>query len=38
MGDYKWARSLLDRSYEKRGLPRITDMPKAVNIEIKGEK
>jgi hypothetical protein len=30
--------SLLDRLYAKKGLPRITEMPKANNIEIKGSK
>lgn len=30
--------SLLDRLNAKKGLPRIEDMPKATNIEIKGSK
>ncbi len=30
--------SLMDRLYMKKGLPRITEMPMATNIEIKGNK
>lgn len=30
--------SLLDRLYDKKGLPKITEMPDALNLEIKGEK
>lgn len=30
--------SLLDRLYAKKGLPRIKEMPKATNIEIRGRK
>jgi hypothetical protein len=30
--------SLLDRLYDKKGLPRITEMPKATNITIVGRK
>lgn len=30
--------SLSDRLYNKNGLPRITEMPKTINIEIKGSK
>lgn len=29
---------LLDRLYDKKGLPRITEMPKATNITIVGSK
>ena len=30
--------SLLDRLYEKKGLPRITEVPDATNISIEGRK
>ena len=30
--------SLLDRLYEKKGLPRITEMLNAINISIEGSK
>ena len=30
--------SLLDRLNEKKGLPKIEDMPNALNIVVKGEK